>query len=97
MNVLVSLEVLVAYLFSMFVTFFAPQVETSYDAAALQVTFVLFGYWIVMRCRRGISDALNGLLPLVPSQANVIHAIAHDENEVFSLDFLNIFKYSIEY
>ena len=72
MNVLVSLGVLVAYFFSLFVTLFAPQVETSYDAAALLVTFVLFGHWMEMRSRRGSSDALNALLRLVPAQANVI-------------------------
>src|SRR2546423_12913906 len=72
MNVLVSLGVLVAYCFSVFVTFFAPQVETSYDAAAMLVTFVLFGHWMEMRSRRGSSDALNALLRLAPSQANVI-------------------------
>src|SRR5436305_14960162 len=72
MNVLVSLGVLVAYFFSVFVTFFAPQVETSYDAAAMLVTFVLFGHWMEMRSRRGSSDALNSLLRLAPSQANVI-------------------------
>jgi P-type Cu2+ transporter len=72
MNVLVSLGVLVAYFFSAFATFFAPQVETSYDAAAMLVTFVLFGHWMEMRSRRGSSDALNALLRLAPSQANVI-------------------------
>lgn len=72
MNVLVSLGVLVAYFFSVFVTFFAPQLETSYDAAAMLVTFVLFGHWMEMRSRRGSSDALNALLRLAPSQANVI-------------------------
>src|SRR6266704_18547 len=72
MNVLVSLGVLVAYFFSVFVTLFAPQVETSYDAAAMLVTFVLFGHWMEMRSRRGSSDALNALLRLAPSQANVI-------------------------
>jgi Cu2+-exporting ATPase len=72
MNVLVSLGVLVAYFFSVFATFFAPQIETSYDAAAMLVTFVLFGHWMEMRSRRGSSDALNALLRLVPSQANVI-------------------------
>ena len=72
MNVLVSLGVLVAYFFSVFVTLFAPQVETSYDAASMLVTFVLFGHWMEMRSRRGSSDALNALLRLVPSQANVI-------------------------
>jgi len=72
MNVLVSLGVLVAYFFSVFVTLFAPRVETSYDAAAMLVTFVLFGHWMEMRSRRGSSDALNALLRLAPSQANVI-------------------------
>src|SRR5436305_8920406 len=74
MNVLVSLGVLVAYFFSVFATFFAPQVEPSYDAAAMLVTFVLFGHWMEMRSRRGSSDALNALLRLAPSQANVIRA-----------------------
>lgn len=72
MNVLVSLGVLVAYLFSVFATFFAPQVETSYDAAAMLVTFVLFGHWMEMRSRRGSSDALGALLRLVPAQANLL-------------------------
>ncbi|HEY7350543.1 MAG TPA: heavy metal translocating P-type ATPase [Ktedonobacterales bacterium] len=72
MNVLVSLGVLVAYFFSVFATVFAPQVETSYDAAAMLVTFVLFGHWMEMRSRRGSSDALNALLRLAPTQANII-------------------------
>src|SRR5579859_3942185 len=72
MNVLVSLGVLVAYLFSVFATLFAPGVETSFDAAAILVTFVLFGHWMEMRSRRGSSDALNALLRLAPSQANRI-------------------------
>ncbi len=72
MNVLVSLGVLVAYLFSVFATLFAPQVDTSYDAAAMLVTFVLFGHWMEMRSRRGSSDALNALLRLAPTQANII-------------------------
>jgi P-type Cu2+ transporter len=72
MNVLVSLGVLVAYFFSVFATIFAPSVETSFDAAAMLVTFVLFGHWMEMRSRRGSSDALNALLRLAPSQANLI-------------------------
>ena len=72
MNVLVSLGVLVAYFFSVFATVFAPQVETSYDAAAMLVTFVLFGMWMEMRSRRGSSDALGALLRLAPSHANAI-------------------------
>jgi Cu2+-exporting ATPase len=72
MTVMVSLGVLVAYLFSVFATLFAPGVETSFDAAAMLVTFVLFGHWMEMRSRRGSSDALQALLRLAPSQANVI-------------------------
>ena len=64
-------SLLVAYFFSVFVTLFAPHIETSYDAAAMLVTFVLFGHWMEMRSRRGSSDALNALLRLAPSQANV--------------------------
>jgi P-type Cu2+ transporter len=74
MNVLVSLGVLVAYLFSAFATLFAPGVETSFDAAAMLVTFVLFGHWMELRSRRGSSDALNALLRLAPAQANLIGA-----------------------
>jgi Cu2+-exporting ATPase len=72
MNVLVSLGVLVAYCFSVFVTVFAPQIETSYDASAMLVTFVLFGHWMEMRSRRGSSHALGALLRLTPVQANII-------------------------
>src|SRR5262249_7282760 len=50
------------------------QVETSFDAAAMLVTFVIFGHWMEMRSRRGSSDALNTLLKLAPSMANVIDA-----------------------
>src|SRR5256884_7373919 len=67
-------SLLVAYFFSVFVTLFAPHIETSYDAAAMLVTFVLFGHWMEMRSRRGSSDALNALLRLVPAQANLIEA-----------------------
>jgi Cu2+-exporting ATPase len=74
MNVLVSLGVLVAYSFSAFTTIFAAGVETSFDASAMLVTFVLFGHWMEMRSRRGSSDALRALLSLAPAQANLIAA-----------------------
>ena len=69
MNVLVSLGVLVAYLFSAFATIFAPLVETSFEAAAMLVTFVLFGHWMEMRSRRGSSESLSALFDLVPPMA----------------------------
>ena len=46
--------------------------ETFYEAAALLVTFVLFGHWMEMRSRKGTSDALRALFDLVPPKANVI-------------------------
>src|SRR5258708_20981280 len=45
------------------------------------VTFVLFGHWLEMRSRRGSSDALNALLRLAPSQANVIRPAGEVETE----------------
>ncbi len=50
----------------------APAADTSYNAAAMLVTFVLFGHWMEMRGRRGSSDALNVLLRLASTEANVI-------------------------
>src|SRR5260221_636755 len=76
MNVLVSLGVLVAYFFSVFVTFFAPHIETSYDAAAMLVTFVLFGHWMEMRSRRGSSDALNAAQRLADRAAEWLVLVA---------------------
>lgn len=71
MSVLIATGVLAAYLFSVLLTFTVGG-ETFYEAAALLVTFVLFGHWIEMRSRRGTSDALRALFDLVPPQANVI-------------------------
>lgn len=71
MAVLVATGVLAAYLFSVLLTFTVGG-ETFYEAAALLVTFVLFGHWMEMRSRRGTSDALRALFNLVPPQANVI-------------------------
>src|SRR3989338_7571368 len=72
MAVLVATGVLAAYLFSVLLTFIRPQSETFYEAAALLVTFVLFGHWMEMKSRRGTSDALRALFDLVPPKANVI-------------------------
>jgi len=71
MSVLIATGVLTAYLFSVLLTFTVGG-ETFYEAAALLVTFVLFGHWMEMRSRRGTSDALRALFDLVPPQANVI-------------------------
>lgn len=72
MAVLIATGVLAAYLFSVLLTFIKPESETFYEAAALLVTFVLFGHWMEMKSRRGTSDALRALFDLVPPKANVV-------------------------
>jgi Cu2+-exporting ATPase len=70
MNVLVSLGILVSYLFSVGLTFTVGG-ETFYEAAVMLATFLLFGHWVEMRARRGSSDAVRKLLELAPAEANV--------------------------
>ena len=71
MSVLIATGVLAAYIFSVLLTFTIGG-ETFYEAAALLVTFVLFGHWMEMRSRLGTSEALRALFDLVPPQATVI-------------------------
>jgi Cu2+-exporting ATPase len=70
MSVLVSLGILVSYLFSVALTFTVGG-ETFYEAAVMLATFLLFGHWMEMRARRGSSDAVRKLLELTPSEASV--------------------------
>src|SRR4051794_11957323 len=70
MSVLIATGVLAAYLASVFLTLVGG--ETFFEAAAMLVTFVLFGHWMEMRARRGTNDALRALFDLVPPQATVI-------------------------
>ncbi len=70
MSVLIATGVLAAYLFSVLILFVGG--ESFFEAAAMLVTFVLFGHWMEMRARRGTNDALRALFDLVPPQANVI-------------------------
>lgn len=71
MAVLVATGVLAAYLFSVLLTVINSP-DTFYEAAALLVTFVLFGHWMEMKSRRGTSDSLRALFDLVPPKATVI-------------------------
>ena len=71
MSVLISVGVLAAYVFSVLITLLHAG-ETFYEAAAMLVTFVLFGHWVEMRSRRGTSDALQALFNLVPPKARVV-------------------------
>jgi Cu2+-exporting ATPase len=78
MSVLIATGVLAAYLFSVGLTF-SGSGETFYEAAALLVTFVLFGHWMEMKSRRGTTDALRALFDLVPPTATVIRDGAERE------------------
>ena len=70
MSVLIATGVLAAYIFSVLITVVGG--ETFFEAAAMLVTFVLFGHWLEMRSRRGTNDALRALFDLVPPQATVL-------------------------
>jgi len=71
MSVLIATGVLAAYLSSVYLTIIGY--PTGYfEAAAMLVTFVLFGHWMEMKSRRGTSDALRALFDLVPPTARVI-------------------------
>ncbi|MDR7485061.1 MAG: copper-translocating P-type ATPase [Armatimonadota bacterium] len=71
MSVLISVGVLAAYGFSVAITLLDAG-ETFYEAAAMLVTFVLFGHWMEVRSRRGTSDALQALFRLTPPRARVV-------------------------
>jgi P-type Cu2+ transporter len=70
MSVLVATGVLAAYGGSLILL--ALGQETFFEAAAMLVTFVLFGHWMEMRSRRGTTEALRALFDLVPPQATVV-------------------------
>ncbi|MDZ4712851.1 MAG: copper-translocating P-type ATPase [bacterium] len=71
MSVLIAVGITAAYLFSVFLTFIGSS-DSFYEAAAMLVTFVLFGHWMEMKSRRGTTDALQALFALVPPQARVL-------------------------
>lgn len=71
MAVLIATGVLAAYLFSVLLTVIGSK-DTFYEAAALLVTFVLFGHWMEMRSRKGTSESLRALFDLVPPKATVV-------------------------
>ena len=73
MSVLIATGVLAAYLSSIYLTVIGYP-TAYYEAAAMLVTFVLFGHWMEMKSRRGTSDALRALFDLVPPSARVIRA-----------------------
>lgn len=71
MAVLIAVGITAAYAFSILLTLLGSQ-DSYYEAAALLITFVLFGHWMEMKSRRGTTDALQALFNLVPPQARVL-------------------------
>ena len=71
MSVLIVVGVFAAYFASLYLTIIGSK-ELFYEAAAMLVTFVLFGHWMEMKSRRGSSDALHALFNLVPPKARVL-------------------------
>ena len=71
MSVLIATGVLAAYLASI-VLLIAGEKDAFFEAAAMLVTFVLFGHWMEMKSRRGTTDALRALFDLVPPKATVL-------------------------
>ena len=71
MSVLIATGVLAAYIASI-VLLLVEGEEVFFEAAAMLVTFVLFGHWMEMKSRRGTTDALRALFDLVPPTATVI-------------------------
>ncbi len=73
MAVLIAVGISAAYFASILLTILGSE-ESYYEAAALLITFVLFGHWIEMKSRRGTTNALQALFDLVPPKARVIRA-----------------------
>ena len=71
MAVLIAVGITAAYAFSVILTILGSS-DSYYEAAALLITFVLFGHFMEMKSRRGTTDALQALFDLVPPQARVI-------------------------
>src|SRR3990167_4357770 len=71
MSVLIAVGITAAYFFSFVLTLIGSQ-ESFYEAAAMLITFVLFGHWMEMKSRRCTTDSLQALFNLVPPQARVI-------------------------
>ncbi len=70
MSVLIAVGVLAAWGASVILTIVGQ--ETFFEAAAMLVTFVLFGHWMEMKSRKGTSDSLRALFDIVPPTATVI-------------------------
>ena len=92
MSVLITTGVAAAYLFSAGITIGGGE-DVFFEAAAMLITFVLFGHWMEMKSRKGTTDALRALLALVPERAIVVRDgrdVEVDTSEVISGDTVRI-------
>lgn len=71
MMTLIALGILVSYSYSVFATFFLPDGEVFFEAAAMLTTFSLLGHWLEMRSRLATGRAVEALLKLAPATARV--------------------------
>lgn len=71
MAVLIAVGITAAYGFSIVLTLTGSE-DSYYEAAAMLITFVLFGHFLEMKSRRGTTDALQALFALVPPLARII-------------------------
>ena len=71
MSVLIATGVLAAWVASV-VLMAVEGDEVFFEAAAMLVTFVLFGHWMEMKSRKGTTDSLRALFDLVPPTATVL-------------------------
>lgn len=72
MMTLISLAIVVAYLYSSLTVFFLEGSDFFWELATLLV-IMLLGHWIEMRSVMGASRALDALVKLMPEEAHVIH------------------------
>ena len=72
MMTLISLAILVAFGYSLAVTFGLHGMDFWWELATL-ITIMLLGHWIEMAAVMGASDALGELAKLLPDEAEVLH------------------------
>jgi len=70
MDTLVSLGVIIAYLYSA-IQLVTGGMETYFEVAAVVPTVVLFGRWLEVRTRRSATDSVRALLAAIPDEAVV--------------------------
>lgn len=71
MMTLITLAICVAYIYSTLTTFFIEGSDFFWELATL-VVIMLLGHWIEMRSVMGASEALDGIMRLMPENAHVI-------------------------